>query len=84
MAFIPGFESDNDAQCRDPACAWEPKVHGKSHLPTSFVLIVNGPGYGAQFRVGATYLDEAALKAVFADLYAHVWRDWCRLTNKTS
>jgi hypothetical protein len=78
----PGFESDDDVPCRAPECDYQPVPHGRSHLPTAFVLLVSGPGYAAQFRVGTSYLDERALEDVFADLHAHVWQDWCRLTRK--
>jgi hypothetical protein len=79
--LIPGFEGPDDPPCRQDGCEYEPKPHGRSHLPVTFVLVVSGPGYAAQFRVGASYLDSEALGNVFADLHAHVWRDWCRLTR---
>ena len=80
----PGFEGDDDIPCRAPECEYQPQPHGRSHLPTSIVLVIQGPGYVAQFRVGAEYLDAEALDSVFRDLREHVWRDWCRLTKKRS
>jgi len=84
MNLLPGFQSQDDAQCRDPKCEYQPKLHGVSHLPTTFVLLVGGPGFTAQFKISASYIDSEALGAVFAELHATVWRDWCRLNRQVA